>query len=233
VPPFDIDPDTFLGILGAVRTDSLLLFFSPTCSDCEKLLPQWSRVAGMFEKNQDLTILMVSDDEGKAPSPYTHTENPAIFFIPKGDVAHPVAFPMSDLHEFVALPETAETDAFIVNKLAAFTQQHLSVASGDLQLRTPPSATVASASLMLSASQSDALTARLLMSLKAREGQGLEEQMKIVDEPQYQNLPVVEFLKSPTGMLRLDLAKTAATYLDGLPQAKQWVIQGSHSNRAL
>lgn len=227
LPPFDIDPDTFVDLLSAVSTDKLLLFFSPTCPDCEKLMPQWSRVAGLFENNQDLSILSVSDDAGKAPPPYTHTENPAVFFIPKGDVAHPIPFPMSDLHQFVALPESPSTDTDIVNKIVAFTQSHLSTPSTASSVAVTPSppAQPTQAVPVLSESQTDALNARLLASLKAKENQPLREQLEVVYEPHYQNLPVVEFLKNPTGVLGTDLVTTAATYLDGLPQAKQWANQ--------
>jgi len=226
MPPFDINPASFLGTVAAVPTDSLLLFFSPTCPDCEKFGPVWSRFAGLFEDNQDLTILSVSDDAGKAPAPYTHDENPAIFFIPKGDAAHPIPFPMSDLHEFVALDETATTDENIVNKLVAFTRSHATTATNAVPQLAPatPVEPVAQP-YALSESQSATLTARLLASLKAKEAAPLEEQLKIVYEPHYQTLPVVEFLKSPTGMLGPPLAEVAANYLDGLPLATQWANQ--------
>lgn len=228
MPTFDINPGTFLSVVASVQTDSLLLFFSPTCPDCEKLAPQWSRVAGLFEANRDLTILSVSDDEGKAPAPYTHDENPAVFFIRKGDSAHPIPFPMADLHEFVALPETGNTDADIVNKLVAFTRGHLTIApnAAPQQVAPAPIAEPAtSPAVALSESQMGALTARLLASLKAKETASLEDQLKIVNEPHYQSLPVVQFLKSPTGVRGPPLFLVAATYLDGLPLATQWANQ--------
>jgi len=226
MPAFDINPATFLGLVGAVPTDSLLLFYSPTCPDCEKLMPLWSRVAGQFEDNQDLTILSVSDDEGKAPAPYFHDENPTVFFIPKGDAAHPILFPMSDLHEFVGLPETTETDENIVAKLVGFARSHSSTSNTVVQSppALPPQPAVVS-QRALSESESGALTARLLASLKAKETAPLQDQLNIVYEPHYQSLPVVEFLKSPSGMLGPPLVEVAATYLDGLPLATQWANQ--------
>jgi len=225
MPPMDINPATFRSFVEAIPTDSLLLFFSPTCPDCEKLMPQWSRVAGVFEDNQDLTILSVSDDAGKAPAPYRHDENPAVFFIPRGDAAHPVAFPMADLHEFVGLPETTGTDEDIVNKLVSFVRTHATTGNKAPQPTAAPPRPTASSLNELSESQAGALTARLLASLKAKEAAPLEEQMEIVYEPHYQMLPVVQFLKSPTGMIGPPLAEVAAKYLDGLPLARQWANQ--------
>jgi len=227
MPPFElIHPETFLSLVGSVPTDVLLLFFSPTCPDCEKLMPSWARVAGLFEDNQDLTILSVSDDAGKAPPPYTHNENPAVFFIPKGDAAHPISFPMSYLHEFVALPETGNTDDSIVNRLLAFTHSHLTTASrATSPLPAAPAAETAAPRPALSESQSGSLTARLLATLKAKEAESFQDQLNIVYEPQYQTLPVAEFLKSPTGILGPPLFQVAATYLDGLPLAQQWANQ--------
>jgi thiol-disulfide isomerase/thioredoxin len=226
VPPFDINPDTFLSLVASVPTDSLLLFFSPTCPDCEKLMPLWTQVTREFENNQDVTILTVSDDEGKAPPPYFHDENPAVFFIPRGDASHPITFPMSYLHEFVALPETGQTDADIVNKLIAFV--HSNAAVPGMTQQNPQKLLPQPAAVehhVLSESQSSALTARLLASLKAKESAPIEEQMKIVNEPHYQMLPVVKFLNSPAGVLGPPLAQVAATYLDGMPMATQWATQ--------
>lgn len=228
MPPFDINPDTFLSLVGSVPTDVLLLFFSPTCPDCEKLMPVWSRVAALFEDSQDLTILSVSDDAGRAPPPYRHNENPTVFFIRKGDVGRPSEFPMSHLHEFVAMPETTETDEQIVNRLVDFTRSHLTSGTAPrtaAQLPPPPAPQAATPAYALSESQSGALTARLLMSLKAKETESFQEQLNIVYEPQYQMLPVAQFLKSPTGVIGPPLAEVAATYLDGLPLATRWAQQ--------
>lgn len=228
MPPFDMNPGTFLGLVAAVPTDSLLLFFSPTCPDCEKLAPMWSRVTSMFEDNQDLTILSVSDDAGTAPAPYTHDENPTIFFIPKGAAASPVIFPMSYLHEFVALPETGNTDDSIVNRIVTFTRSHLTMlpkSASAVAAPAVPAAVVESTPSALSAADSGALTARLLASLAAKQSQPVDEQMKIVLEPHYAALPVVEFLKSVSGTPGPPLVKVAATYLDGLPLAQQWANQ--------
>lgn len=230
MPAFELNPDTFLSLIGSVPTDMLLLFFSPTCPDCEKLAPMWSQVAAQFEDNQDITILSVSDDAGKAPPPYTHNENPAVFFIPKGEAAHPIPFPMSHLHEFNALPETAETDENIIDRLVLFTNSHLTSVprAASLLPKAPVIATTMETTKpapILSESQSSTLTARLLASLKAKETESLQEQLKIVNEPQYQMLPVVGFLKSPSGVLGPPLVEVAARYLDGLPLAKQWANQ--------
>jgi len=230
MPAFELNPDTFLSLIGSVPTDMLLLFFSPTCPDCEKLAPMWSQVAAQFEDNQDITILSVSDDAGKAPPPYTHNENPAVFFIPKGEAARPISFPMSHLHEFNALPETSETDENIVNRLVSFTHSHLTSVprSASLLPKAPvlaPAVETVKPAPILTESQSSALTARLLASLKAKETESFQEQLQIVNEPQYQMLPVVVFLKSPSGVLGPPLVEVAATYLDGLPLAKQWAHQ--------
>lgn len=226
MPPFDINPGTFLSFVSALPTDSLLLFFSPQCGDCVKLAPQWNRFSTLFENNQDLAIISVSDDEGKAPAPYVHDENPAIFFIPKGDAAHPIPFPMSGIHEFVALPETGQTDDDIVNKLVTFTQSHLTSGPSAASPLPPAPTTAATPPSAMTEEQSGALTARLLASLSAKAGASLEEQLKIVNEPHYQSLPVVEFLlKSPSGSVLPPLVQAAAKYLDGLPMAKQWAEQ--------
>jgi len=233
MPPFDLNPDTFLSLVGSVPTDILLLFFSPTCPDCEKLMPMWSQVAGRFEDNQDITILSVSDDAGKAPPPYTHNENPAVFFIPKGDAARPISFPMSHLHEFNALPETTETDENIVNRLLTFTHSHLTTAPlAASLLPTAPTIETVTPTHTLSESQSGTLTARLLASLKGKEAESFQEQLSIVNEPQYRTLPVVEFLKSPAGVLGPPLFEVAAKYLDGLPLAKQWANQYAATSEA-
>lgn len=225
-PPFDLNPDTFLSFVGSVSTDSLLLFFSPTCPDCEKFAPVWSQVAGLFEDDRDLTILSVSDDAGKAPAPYTHNENPAVFFIPKGDAAHPIAFPMSYLHEFVALDETAETDKNLIDRLVSFTNHHVTTATRTaLPEPVAPAAATAIPMQTVRQAQEGMLTARLLASLKTKEAESFQDQLSIVYEPQYKTLAVAEFLKSPTGVLGPPLYKVAANYLDGLPLAQQWAKQ--------
>lgn len=231
IPPFDIDPATFLSFVEAVPSDALLLFFSPTCPDCEKLMPVWAQVAGMFDSDDSLTILSVSDDAGRAPAPYVHQENPEIFFIPKGDAAHPIHFPMSDLHEFVALPETPESDKAIVDRLVAFTRQHMREKQGSSNLAASPvlpppvAATDARSRHPLSDSQTAALNARLLATLKAKENEPVEDQLKIVVEPTYQGLPVAEFLKGMARELHRPLVQVAASYLDCLPLASQWANQ--------
>jgi len=226
MPAFDINPGTFLNFVSTLPTDSLLLFFSPSCGDCEKLAPQWNRFTSLFENNQDLTIISVSDDEGKAPAPYVHDENPAIFFIPKGDAAHPIPFPMSGIHEFVGSYETGQTDDAIVNKLVTFTQSHMTSAPSAASLLPPaPTTETATPAGAMTEAQSGQLTARLLASLSAKAAASLEEQFKIVNEPHYQSLPVVEFLKSPSGSVLPPLVQAAAKYLDGLPLAKQWAEQ--------
>lgn len=229
IPPFDIDPATFISFVEAVPNDALLLFFSPTCPDCEKLMPLWAQVAGIFDKDESLTILSVSDDAGKAPAPYVHLENPEIFFIPKGDAAHPIHFPMSDLHEFVALPETPETDRAIVEKLVAFTRQHMRrkedlphTAAVPVQ---PATATDVRSHRILDDTQTAALNARLLATLKTKESETIEEQLKIVLEPTYQGLPVAEFLKGVARDLHRPLVQVAASYLDCLPKASEWANQ--------
>jgi thiol-disulfide isomerase/thioredoxin len=221
--PFDIDPATFPSFVESVaqKTDALLLFFSPTCPDCEKLMPLWARVAGTFEKDNGLTVLSVSDDEGRAPAPYVHTENPEIFFIPKGDAAHPVHFPMSYLHEFVALPETSQSERDIVDRLVSFTRGHATRTNTSVEDYRPV-VTTARNKLVLNDSQTAALTARLLATLKAKEGQSIQDQLKIALEPVYQGLPVVDFLKGVAADLQQPLAEVAAAYLDGLPLATEW-----------
>jgi len=224
LPLFDMNAGTFLSLVSAIPTDRLLLFFSPTCPDCEQLAPQWSRVTAEFEDNEDLTILGVSDDAGRAPAPYTHDENPAIFFIPKGDSSNPISFPVSYLHEFAGLPETGNTEDAIVNRIITFARSHMTAPSTATApaVAAEPAAAPPPGAPTLSEAQTGTLVARLLMSLKAKENQPLEEQLKIVYEPHYSALPVVQFLKSPSGMLGPALVTIAAQYLDGLPLAQKW-----------
>merc|ERR1719428_2214775 len=123
-PPFELDPATFPGIINAVDTDIFLLFYSPTCPDCERLMPIWTNVAANLESNQEVTLMSVADDEGKAQPPFKHTENPALFWIPKNNKGNPIPFPMAKLHVFVSLPETKDTDHDMYDELMNFANSH-------------------------------------------------------------------------------------------------------------
>merc|ERR1719453_3035664 len=85
----------------------------------------------------------------------------------------------------------------------------------------------------MTVAQSAALTARLLASLNAKVAASLEEQLKIVNEPHYHSLPVVEFLKSQSSSIQSPLVQAAAKYLDGLPLAKQWAEQYALQQEAI
>jgi hypothetical protein len=87
-------------------------------------MPLWTKVAATFESNQDVTLMSVADDEGKAPAPFVHTENPALFYIPKNNKANPIPFPMAKLHVFTSLPETQDTDTDMLDELMNFAYSH-------------------------------------------------------------------------------------------------------------
>jgi len=240
--PFELDPATFPGIINAVPTDIFLLFYSPTCPDCERLMPIWTEVAARFESNQDVTLMSVADDEGKAQAPFVHTENPALFWIPKNGKAQPIPFPMAKLHVFVSLPETKDTDHDMLEELMNFCESH--GANSAKTDASPPTTTATPAAKATPAARQnarieqvagpdpvkepkveEALNARLLATLKAHEGEPLQAQRQVFLEPPYDVLPVAKFLSGVTEPLPAPLADMAAKYLDGEPLARQWAVK--------
>lgn len=248
-PPFDLDPNTFPGIINAVPTDVFLLFYSPTCPDCERLMPLWTKVAAGFESNQDVTLMSVADDEGKALAPFVHTENPALFWIPKDNKANPIAFPMAKLHVFTSLPETEETDNDMLDELMNFCYSHGASSSNTppqnpvvAQIKADRAAKEAAASNKKPTKEQriekdagpdprkepkieEALNARLLATLKAHEREPFQAQRQIVLEEPYKGLPVAKFLSGVTEPLPAPMADMAAKYLDGEPLARQWAVR--------
>lgn len=241
-PPFELDPATFPGIINAVPTDIFLLFYSPTCPDCERLMPIWTQIAGELESNQDVTLMSVADDEGKAQPPFKHTENPALFYIPKNNKAQPISFPMAKLHVFVSLPETKDTDHDMYDELMNFANSHGSNSAATNPTPTPLDAArkaneqPRANDKVVQAAASDpsqepkveeALNARLLATLKAHESEPLEAQKQLFVQPPYNTLPVAKFLAgvSQQYLGSAPLADMAARYLDGEPLARKWAVR--------
>jgi thiol-disulfide isomerase/thioredoxin len=243
---FELDPNTFPGIINAVPTDVFLLFYSPTCPDCERLMPLWTKVAASFESNQDVTLMSVADDEGKALAPFVHTENPALFWIPKNNKANPIPFPMAKLHVFTSLPETQDTDTDMLDELMNFAYSHGASSSKAQRAPANQQATaVAQPSPQPTQQQKqqqrilhdagpdprqepkveEALNARLLATLKAHERESFQAQRQIVLEEPYDKLPVCKFLSGVTEPLPAPLAEMAAKYLDGEPLARKWAVR--------
>jgi len=236
-PPFEMDPATFPGIINAVPNDIFLLFYSPTCPDCERLMPLWTQVAANFESNQEVTLMSVADDEGKAQAPFVHTENPALFWIPKNNKANPIAFPMAKLHVFVSLPETKETDTDMLDELMNFCISHGANSASNAPASPAPAAVSAAArpsdAIVKAAGEDprvepkveEALNARLLATLKAHEKEPFKTQRQLFLEPPYDKLPVAKFLSGVTEPLPAPLVDMAARYLDGEPLARKWAVR--------
>lgn len=131
---------------------------------------------------------------------------------------------MSNLHTFVALPETEATDQDITNQIIRFAQGG-EVTSDDTkapQAATPKASSPSIASPINSTQLEDTLNARLLATLKAHEHDPLEEQVKIMTSPPYDNLPVSHFLAGATAPLPAPLTEMVARFLDGEPLARKW-----------
>jgi len=241
--PFDIDPDTFMATLQAVPTDALLLFYSPTCSDCEKLMPQWAKIAGKLDARSDLTLLTVADPEGKATGGYHHGENPALFFVPRERQDEPLPFSLGKLHAFIDTDETPATEAAIRKDITDFALSHLGgkAQASDTARRASDASPGDEAPAAKGADADESmLTAKLLVALRNHEQAGREAQMELLTSPAFAKLPVAQAmtLLGPQN-IKEPLAVVAARFLDEEPQAKQaakdyarWYLKKSGQERA-
>jgi len=113
VAPFDMDA-SFLPRLNAEPQDVLLLFYSPTCPDCQWFLSRWAALAADM-RTTPVSLWTVADPGFIAPDPYTHWHNPAILFAPAGNRSHPVPFGESTLNLYLqgdARPQAAQDREF-------------------------------------------------------------------------------------------------------------------------
>lgn len=219
--PFDIDPDTWISDVESIPTDVLTLFYSPTCPDCEKLMPQWARIVAVFEDREDLTLLTVADPEGVAPGRYKHLEIPAIFFSPKEDKEDPYMFSESLLHAFIDTPETQATQSAIRAAITSFALDNLPGPDGKRGGYTGQAANGTHAA-PLTKEQESMLTAKLLVALKNRAGLSLDEQLQFVRSPPFAHLPVAQALSGyPKAEVAEPLATIAARLLDAEPEARR------------
>lgn len=235
MPPFDIDPDTFLATVSSIPTDVLVLFYSRTCHDCEMLMPQWSQIASAFESDQDLALLSVADPTGAAPGKYTHGENPAIFFASAARKDDPVAFPAGQVHAFTDTDETADTDAAVRAAILRFVAEQRAAARHEPVAAPEPAVAPAPITVgaVLNPADESRMNARLLVTLKNHERDGRDAQLELLRSPAFAALPVARLL---TGLLskqaQVSLASVAAKYLDVEPIARQWAAQYAQSSIA-
>lgn len=219
--PFDLDPATWMGTLNGISSDILVLFYSPTCGDCEKLMPQWAKIAGVLDGRQDLTLLTVADPEGHAPGHFLHGENPALFFVPRENQDAPVMFPLGKLHAFIDTDETKATEAAIRRDITEFAISHITGAPGIAVQPTVNAGVQAPAVTDQADADESMLTAKLLVALRNHEQAGVEVQMELVKSPTFAKLPVAQALTLLTPQeIREPLAMVAARLLDDEPQAK-------------
>lgn len=235
--PFELqDPAAFVATVGALGTDVLVLFYSPTCSDCEALMPYWDKVAAHFEKRLDITVLSVADTDAIAPSPYKHYENPAVFFARRGAPDDPVAFPGSAMQAFLN-----GQDYGIDADLENFAEQQASNGPNPLtgpvtlepqqpQSHALPSPRAPAASADASHQQPESyeqkLDTRFLAVLQQHAGESTKALLDIAKSDAYKDLPVARFLVEEVaargGKTPEPVAGMAARFLDGLPQAQDW-----------
>lgn len=223
--PFDIDPDTFMDTVRQISTDVLILFYSPTCSDCTKMMPQWVQLAVAGKNRSNLTFLTVADPMGLAPDNYTHDENPAIFFAPRDRKTEPVAMSMDDIHAFTYTNETADTEAAVRaaimslvdgNAFGNSTQPRSALRSEPLlPAANRSSAPGAGESGQTNGEEDEWLTARLLAALREKRQAPVETQLKVAKSPVFAALPVARFLSGLTaGQVKEPLFAVAAHFLD-------------------
>lgn len=223
--PFDIDPDdpdAFMDTVRQIPTDLIILFYSPTCGDCTKMMPQWVQLAVDGKGRANLTFLTVSDPMGLAPGLYSHDENPAIFFAPRERKEEPVALPMDDVHAFTYTNETAQTEAALRAAIMGLVERNAAGnASQSREPPPPPAANPSSSSAGKNASSPSApqdaewLTARLLAALRAQRQAPVERQLQVARSPVFEALPVARFLSGLTAeKVQEPLVTVAAKFLD-------------------
>lgn len=92
----------FLESIAGAPGNVLAMFYSPTCPDCEWLMQHvWKTVAEKLEATSDITVMTISDPQFAAPKPFEHWNNPAIFWVPKGNKMDPIFFPQNRLQEYL------------------------------------------------------------------------------------------------------------------------------------
>lgn len=87
--PFKMD-GTFLDHVRREPADIALLFYNPTCPDCEWFMERWKNIGQALQKVPSLVVWTVADPKYAAPAEFDHWHNPDIFFVPAANKSHPV-----------------------------------------------------------------------------------------------------------------------------------------------
>lgn len=87
--PFAID-DTFLDRVQKEPANIALLFYNPTCPDCEWFMERWKNIGEAMKRVPSLVVWTVADPKYSAPAAFDHWHNPDIFFVPAANKSHPV-----------------------------------------------------------------------------------------------------------------------------------------------
>merc|ERR550514_495973 len=87
--PFNMD-GTFLDRVRQEPADIAMLFYNPTCPDCEWFMERWKNIGEALQTVPSLVVWTVADPKYAAPSEFDHWHNPDIFFVPAANKSHPV-----------------------------------------------------------------------------------------------------------------------------------------------
>mmetsp|Transcript_110281 Transcript_110281/g.213499 ORF Transcript_110281/g.213499 Transcript_110281/m.213499 type:complete len:266 (+) Transcript_110281:56-853(+) len=218
--PFDMDPNSWMKTLNSIPTDVLALFYSTTCRDCHKILPQWIQLASELDGHDGLTFLTVADPKGLAPGAYSHDENPAIFFAKDGNKSKPFALSVDDVHAFTYTRESAATVAALRNAIIALTKPQLNQDSiANHKAVSVTSTSMGASPAVVSETDGPDLTARFLTILGSYQHSSVDKQLQLAQSSLFCALPVAQHLLN-LGRDALQkqgepLVVVAARFLDG------------------
>eukprot|EP00746_Dinoflagellata_sp_MGD_P014600 gnl/MRDRNA2_/MRDRNA2_132078_c0_seq1.p1 gnl/MRDRNA2_/MRDRNA2_132078_c0~~gnl/MRDRNA2_/MRDRNA2_132078_c0_seq1.p1 ORF type:complete len:300 (+),score=52.70 gnl/MRDRNA2_/MRDRNA2_132078_c0_seq1:101-1000(+) len=87
--PFNMD-GAFLDRVQREPADIALLFYNPTCPDCEWFMERWKNIGAALQTVPSLVVWTVADPKYAAPAEFDHWHNPDIFFVAAANKSHPV-----------------------------------------------------------------------------------------------------------------------------------------------
>lgn len=87
--PFIMDK-TFLDRVQKEPANIAVLFYNPTCPDCEWFMERWKNIGQALLMVPSLVVWTVADPKYSAPGSFDHWHNPDIFFVPAANKSHPL-----------------------------------------------------------------------------------------------------------------------------------------------
>lgn len=190
VEPFPMNNKTFLKTVQDEVADIAVLFYSPTCPDCQWFFDRWAAVGQKLQKIPSMVVWTVADPNFTAPGAFNnYWHHPDIFFVPAKDKSHPLLFPEKRILAFLAgdvkRPQAVQDEEF-EDHLVDWFGQHSSWPLNVQEILSPES---------VKAQQDlEALALKEWKMLQARWNSGLPTEG---DSPSGSTLTTVADLKKP------------------------------------